>query len=147
MKKIICFISIFSIVSNFIVINVLDSYNNIIEYADNQNTNTIVEVLQSLNINIPNSVHIEKIKYECYFHDFNLTITYMEDNEIRTTEKIVNGNNSMRKYFSDNSTNLRKEIEIIQKIYVAIYIILIIVIIVLNIKKRRKSKINMKHNN
>lgn len=139
MKKIIWFIIIFSIVSNFIVINVLDSYNNIIEYEDTQNTNTIVEVLQSLYINIPDSVHIKKIKYESCFHDFKLTITYMENNEVKTTEKIINGNNVMESYFRDNSTNMRKEIETVQKFFITIYIIIILTIIVYTKRKNKKT--------
>lgn len=136
MKKFICWaIIIIIIITNIIVITEINKNNNTITYDDVQNTNTIVEMLQSVNTNIKDRVHIQKIKYNSLLLDIELTITYIEDGKSKEIKKIISKDNMIANYVAKNMTNLTEEIIKIQKIFNILYLFMFFLVIENHIKK------------
>ena len=114
----------------------------IIKYEDEQNTNTVVEMLKyaSNYIDISNNSHIKSIEYTTCFHDFKLLITYIEDGCLKKSEVIINGNNKTRNYFSNNGIDIQETIvKPIMQIYKFIFIILVIIGVYILYKEKSKK--------
>lgn len=142
MKKIkticICLLIILFI-SNIIFLTKTDG-GSLIKYEDNQNTDTIVEVLQVMGINISSNVHIKEIIHERSFHNFKLNIKYIENGEEKAINDVaITGNGTYENYFINNGINITKTIrEPIQKIYFLLYTIIVITLIAIMYYTKKK---------
>lgn len=142
MKKIYATLLIITISTFILFVLFVFPHGRIIKYADEQNTNTIIEMLQYANnhIDISNDSHIKSIEYNTYGHDFKLLITYIEDGVFKKSEVIINGNNKTRDYFSNNGIDIQDSIvRPFMHIYAFIIIILVIIGVCILYKERSKK--------
>lgn len=141
-KKIYVTLLIITIITFILFALFVFPHGRIIKYGDEQNTNTVIEMLQYANnhIDISNDSHIKSIEYNTYGHDFKLLITYIEDGSIKKSDVIINGNNKTRDYFSNNGIDIQETIvKPFIQIYQFIFIILVIIGIYILCKKRSKK--------
>ena len=138
-KKVYILTLIITGVSFIVFFSYTISHGSVIKYDKQQNTNTILEMINYSSIgevSISNEAHIESVEYMSDFHNYKLKIRYLENGESKETIIKMQDNDSIiRDYFMDNGTNMSESmfsliINIYKFIFLTLFIILVIKIIV-----------------
>ena len=138
-KKVYILTLIITVVSFIVFFSYTISHGSVIKYDKQQNTNTILEMINYSSIgevSISNEAHIESVEYMSDFHNYKLKIRYLENGESKETIIKMQDNDSIiRDYFMDNGTNMSESmfsliINIYKFIFLTLFIILVIKIIV-----------------
>ena len=138
-KKIYIITFIITVVSFIVFFSYAIFHGSVIKYDKQQNTSTILEMINYSSIgevSISNEAHIESVEYMSDFHNYKLKIRYFENG--RSKDVIVNmqdNDSIIRDYFMDNGTNMNESmfsliINIYKFVFLTLFIILVIKIIV-----------------
>ena len=138
-KKVYILTLIITVVSFIVFFSYTIFHGRVIKYDKQQNTSTILEMINYSSIgevSISNEAHIESVEYMSDFHNYKLKIRYFENG--RSKDVIVNmqdNDSIIRDYFMDNGTNMNESmfsliINIYKFVFLTLFIILVIKIIV-----------------
>lgn len=139
-KKVYIITFIITVVSFIVFFSYAIFHGSVIKYDEQQNTSTILEMINYSSIGevpISNEAHIESVEYMSDFHNYKLKIRYLENG--RSKDVIVNmqdNDSIIRDYFMDNGTNMNESmfsliINIYKFVFLTLFIILVIKIIIL----------------
>ena len=138
-KKVYILTLIITVVSFIVFFSYTISHGRVIKYDKQQNTSTILEMINYSSIgevSISNEAHIESVEYMSDFHNYKLKIRYLENGESKDVIVSMQDKDSIiRDYFKDNGTNIGNSmfsliINIYKFIFLTLFIILIIKILI-----------------
>ena len=138
-KKIYIINLIITVVSFIVFFSYTISHGSVIKYDEQQNTSTILEMINYSSIGevpISNEAHIESVEYMSDFHNYKLKIRYLENGKSKDVMVSMQDKDSIiRDYFKDNGTSISESmfsliINIYKFVFLTLFIILVIKIII-----------------
>lgn len=111
------------------------SRGSVIKYDKQQNTSTVLEMINYSSIGdvpISNEAHIESIEYMSDFHNYKLKIKYLENGESKKVIIRMNNKDSIiHDYFNETGTSVNNSIfSLIVNIYKFIFLTLFIIFVI-----------------
>ena len=111
------------------------SRGSVIKYDKQQNTSTVLEMINYSSIGdvpIGNEAHIESIEYMSDFHNYKLKIKYLENGESKKVIIRMNNKDSIiHDYFNETGTSVNNSIfSLIANIYKFIFLTLFIIFVI-----------------
>ena len=138
-KKVYIITLIITVVSFIVFFSYTISHGRVIKYDKQQNTSTILEMINYSSIgevSISNEAHIESVEYMSDFHNYKLKIRYLENGKSKDVVVSMQDKDSIiRDYFKDNGTSISESmfsliINIYKFVFLTLFIILVIKIII-----------------
>ena len=138
-KKVYIITLIITVVSFIVFFSYTISHGRVIKYDKQQNTSTILEMINYSSIgevSISNEAHIESVEYMSDFHNYKLKIRYLENGKSKDVVVSMQDKDSIiRDYFKDNGTGISESmfsliINIYKFVFLTLFIILVIKIII-----------------
>lgn len=138
-KKVYIITFIITVVSFIVFFLYAISHGSVIKYDKQQNTSTILEMINYSSIgevSISNEAHIESVEYMSDFHNYKLKIRYLENRKSKDVVVSMQDKDSIiRDYFKDNGTGISESmfsliINIYKFVFLTLFIILVIKIII-----------------
>lgn len=139
-KKVYIITFIITVVSFIVFFLYAIFHGSVIKYDKQQNTSTILEMINYSSIgevSISNEAHIESVEYMSDFHNYKLKIRYLENGKSKDVVVSMQDKDSIiRDYFKDNGTSMSESmfsliINIYKFVFLTLFIILVIKIIIL----------------
>ena len=130
-KKVYIITLIIAVVSFIVFFSYAIFHGSVIKYDKQQNTNTILEMINYSSIgevSISNEAHIESVEYMSDFHNYKLKIRYLENGKLKDVVVSMQDKDSIiRDYFKDNGTSISESMfSLIINIYKFIFLTLFI---------------------
>lgn len=134
-KKIYIITFIITVVSFIVFFSYAIFHGSVIKYDKQQNTSTILEMINYSSIGevpISNEAHIESVEYMSDFHNYKIKIRYLENG--KSKDIIVNMQDKdsiIRDYFKDNGTGISESMfSLIINIYKFVFLTLLIILVI-----------------
>ncbi len=135
-KKVYIITLIITVVSFIVFFSYTISHGRVIKYDKQQNTSTILEMINYSSIgkvSISNEAHIESVEYMPDFHNYKLKIRYLENGKSKDIMVSMQDKDSIiRDYFKDNGTGISESMfSLIINIYKFIFLTLFIILVLI----------------